>query len=36
MQIDNVALPPTGNVVLNGKYDPAYANIVGIDLRVKF
>ncbi len=36
MQIDHVALPPANNVVLNGKYDPAYANIVGASLRVKF
>jgi long-chain fatty acid transport protein len=36
MQIDNVPLPPSGAVVLDGKYDPAYANIVGISLKVKF
>jgi len=36
MQIDNVPLPPSNSVVLDGKYDPAYANIVGINLRVKF
>ena len=36
MEIDNVALPPANNVVLDGKYDPAYANIVGLSLRVKF
>ncbi len=36
MQIDNVALPPSNTVVLNGKYDPAYANIVGVSLKVKF
>jgi long-chain fatty acid transport protein len=36
MEFDNVALPPSNNVVLNGEYKPAYANIVGVNLRVKF
>ena len=34
MKIDDVPIP--GGTVLSGKYDPAYANIVGIDLKVKF
>ena len=34
MQIDNVTIP--NGTVLNGKYDPAYANIVGASMRVKF
>jgi hypothetical protein len=25
-----------GGTVLNGKYDPAYANIVGVNMIVKF
>jgi long-chain fatty acid transport protein len=36
MDIDNVALPPSDTVVLDGRYDPAYANFVAISLRVKF
>ncbi len=36
MNINNVALPPSNNVVLDGEYQDAYANFVGINLRVKF
>jgi long-chain fatty acid transport protein len=36
MDIDRVALPPSNAVVLNGSYDPAYANQAGVNLRVKF
>jgi hypothetical protein len=31
-----VALPGTGNVVLNGEYDPASVNQLGLSLRVMF
>jgi len=36
MQIDNVPLPPTNNVVLDGKYDPAMVNFVALSMRVRF
>ncbi len=36
LDFDQVALPPTGSVVLNGDYDPNYANQVGVTLSVKF
>jgi hypothetical protein len=31
-----VALPPSDTVVLNGDYDPSFANQVGLNVRVKF
>jgi len=34
MRMNNVAIP--GGTVLDGKFEPAYANIVGINMRVKF
>lgn len=36
MSIDHVALPPSNTVVLNGDYDPAWAQQAGISVRVKF
>jgi long-chain fatty acid transport protein len=34
MRMNNVPIP--GGTVLDGSYDPAYANIVGVNLKVKF
>ena len=36
LDFDHVALPPSGAVVLDGDYDPAYVNQAGVSLRVKF
>jgi long-chain fatty acid transport protein len=36
LEFDHVALPGTGNVVLNGEYDPASVNQLGLSLRVMF
>jgi len=36
LEFDQVALPPSGDVVLDGDYDPGYANQAGVSLRVKF
>jgi long-chain fatty acid transport protein len=36
LEFDRVALPPTGAVVLNGHYDPSWANQAGVSVRVKF
>ncbi len=36
LEFDDVALPPVGSVVLNGDYDPAWANQAGVSVRVKF
>jgi hypothetical protein len=35
VELDQVALPPTGAVVLNGDYSPAWANQAGVGMRVK-
>jgi len=34
MRMNNVRIP--GGVMIDGKFDPAYANIVGVNLKVKF
>ncbi len=36
LEFNQVALPPSGAVVLSGDYNPAFANQAGISLRVKF
>jgi long-chain fatty acid transport protein len=36
MSIHQVSLPPSGTTVLNGKYDPAWAQFAGVSLRVGF
>jgi long-chain fatty acid transport protein len=36
LSFDHVPLPPSGNVVLNGSYDPDWAQFAGVSLRVKF
>ncbi len=36
LEFDEVALPPTGDVVLNGEYDPSWANQAGVSVRVEF
>jgi hypothetical protein len=35
LEFDQMALPPTGAVVLNGDYSPVRANQVGVSVRVK-
>ena len=35
LEFDQVVLPP-GTVVLDGEFDPAWANQAGVTLRVKF
>jgi hypothetical protein len=34
VRMNNVPIP--GGTVLDGKFDPAYANVVGVNLKVKF
>jgi long-chain fatty acid transport protein len=36
VSMNQVALPPTNNVVLDGNFDPGFANQVGVNLVVKF
>lgn len=36
LSINRVALPPSNSVVLNGRYDPSFANQAGLNVRVKF
>jgi long-chain fatty acid transport protein len=36
MEIDEVALPPDGGVVLDGRYDPAWIQFVGLHLAIRF
>jgi long-chain fatty acid transport protein len=36
LEFDDVALPPSGAVVLDGEYDPDWAHQAGVSLRVRF
>ena len=36
VKIDEVALPPTGTTVLDGRYDPAWIHFVGIQIDLRF
>jgi long-chain fatty acid transport protein len=36
MEIDNLPLPPSNTVVLDGKYDPAHIHFLGIQLSIEF
>jgi long-subunit fatty acid transport protein len=36
LEFDQVALPPSNQVVLDGRYDPAWAQQASLSLRVRF
>ena len=36
MDVDNVSLPPSGSVVLDGDYNDAFLHIFGMRLNVRF
>ena len=36
VNIDQVALPPTGTTILDGRYDPAWIHFVGIQIDLRF
>ena len=36
MDINNVALPPTGDVTLNGEYDDPFVHFIGMTISLKF
>ena len=36
MDVDGVALPPNGDVILSGEYDPAFISLIGFQLSLQF